>query len=156
MEAIYIAAIIAVICISIASIAGFTLIALSLRSYFTLKREELEVQREGNRLMALNDHSSLKYSEDLLDLIRNIVDQVAVMKFKNFTDTHDIEKVNIPPVKGLVEDVATDVHNALILDNVKFNEAIFTEAFLNQYIIDVAMIAVKQLLSKYVDEYDGQ
>jgi len=88
----------------------------------------------------------------VLEFIRYMITQKSIIKVRALFDSKDDpEKTTLPQIKTVVKEIAEDVHDAL---DEKFYEEILIvdEEFLNQYIIDLAMILVKDLLDKTVEE----
>lgn len=119
----------------------------ALRNYFEIKRDEIRVMMQSK---PIDPSDRIKYSNEVLDFVLKIVAQEAVLYFRNFTDTHTIEKVTLAQVKNIVSDVATKVNDSMKRTNIDFELVIFTQDFYNHFIVQSSMDYVKQLLAKYV------
>lgn len=119
----------------------------ALRNYFEIKRDEIRVMMQPK---PIDPSDRIKYSNEVLDFVLKIVAQEAVLYFRNFTDTHTIEKVTLAQVKNIVSDVATKVNDSMKRTNIDFELVIFTQDFYNHFIVQSSMDYVKQLLAKYV------
>ena len=95
---------------------------------------------------------STESAEKLLNFIRMISSQIAMIQFRNFIDSHDISKVTKANIRDLVEDTATNIKNSLNIDDIDFADMLITEEFLDEYIINVASITIKDLLNKSLSE----
>ena len=96
--------------------------------------------------------SSTESAEKLLDFIRMISNQIAIIHFRNFIDSHDISKVTKANIRDLVEDTATNIKNSINIDDIDFVDMLITEEFLDEYIINIASITIKDLLNKSLNE----
>lgn len=119
----------------------------ALRNYFEIKRDEIRVMMQSK---PIDPSDRIKYSNEVLDFVLKIVAQEAVLYFRNFTDTHTIEKVTLAQVKNIVSDVATKVNDSMKRTNIDFELVIFTQDFYNHFIVQSSMDYVKQLLAKYI------
>lgn len=154
MDSIIVVVSIAVICASLATIACLALITIALRKYFAIKQNEIEVKREANKIAAKNDHSSLEYSNGLLDFVKTVVAQTTVLKFRSFIDNRDVSKITLTQLKKFVQEIVPLIHDSLVIGNMDLNGVMFTERFLNIYIIETSMIMAKELLDKAINEED--
>lgn len=99
------------------------------------------------------DHTkNLQYSKEILEFVKAIIAQEAVMYFRDFSDSHIIEKVTLSQVKKIVTDVANRVNRSMKRDSIDFSITVFNEDFYNHYIIECSKDYIKQLLEKYVVE----
>ena len=95
---------------------------------------------------------SPEYSEKVLDFIRNFAAQVAIMHFRQFLDSRATDKVTREQTKNLARDVATTVRSYIDNDKIDHRKLMFTIAYLDEFIVQVSVNAVKDLLKKAVDE----
>lgn len=93
----------------------------------------------------------VEYTQLMMTYIRDFTIQVASIQFRNFIDGHDLSKVTKATMSKLVEDTAIKVNKSIYLNNIKFDDLLFTEDFYNNYIIDVAMVSIKELLDKVIN-----
>lgn len=91
----------------------------------------------------------IKYTESLIDYIRNMVSATAVIKFKEFQDAHDMKKISRERYTSVIRDVAESVKDGMKYDNIAFNNLLVTEQWLDKFIIDTTVHAVKSLLEDY-------
>ena len=102
-----------------------------------------------------NKNKTVEYSNKVLELIRSIVGQIAVLKFRTFQDTHDMEKVTKANVETLVSDVAKMANKSLNMNNIFLDDTFFTKEFVEQYIVETSVILIKQMMDKAVTEMKG-
>ena len=92
---------------------------------------------------ALTEHldnsylTDIEYSTKILDYINAFTVQVATLNFRNFLDTHELEKVTKATLSGLVEETASMVNDSMVKENIMFEDALFTEEFYDKYIINI-------------------
>ena len=129
--------------------------------YFKLKRISLEQEIEYEKLLHLNRNKTTDNTESLIKIIRMIVGQIAVLKFREFQDKHrmDIDintedgwKVNRTNFESLIEDIATTSYKSINMDNIIFDDLFFTQDFYENYVIQTSIMLVKQMLGKTLDE----
>ena len=119
--------------------------SIKLYHYYKLKQLSLENEIEYQRLENENKNKTVEYSNKVLELIRSIVGQIAVLKFRTFKDTHDMEKVTKANVEGLVKDVANMANKSLNMNNIFLDDTFFTKEFVEQYIVETSVILIKQI-----------
>ena len=129
--------------------------SIKLYHYYKLKQLSLENEIEYQRLENENKNKTVEYSNKVLELIRSIVGQIAVLKFRTFKDTHDMEKVTKANVEGLVKDVANMANKSLNMNNIFLDDTFFTKEFVEQYIVETSVILIKQMMDKAVSEMKG-
>lgn len=119
--------------------------------YVAAKKELKLMQEEINELKDEYKLKTTEYSKTLLEYIKTFTAQVAAINFRNFLDTHELEKVTKTTVSKLVEDTARLVNDSINEHNIIFQDALFTRDFYDKYIIDISMISIKDLLEKAVN-----
>lgn len=115
-----------------------------------VKEKELAIKKKK----AEEDRTSyLQYSKDMIEFIRMIIAQTAVLKFKEFCDRHQqFDKVTEANVKTLVSDVAIAVNKSINNSNIMFSDTLFTREFYNHYLVETTTAYVKDLVDKKVAE----
>ena len=88
----------------------------------------------------------------MLDFVKMLTSQIAVLRFRTFVDTHELDKITKANVQKLVTDVAETVHNSINIDNIDFEDMLFNKEFFEKYIIETSLITIKSLLDKAVNE----
>lgn len=143
-----------VLCISVVLLISSSIVLWrACVNYKTYRKRADELMEENEKLKKDIESERSKYSEDILKYVRTFTTQITILKFREFIDTHDIEKVNEANIKGLVEDVARNVHDSIKEDRILFDELLFTKLFYESYIIDITVSTIKDLLNKSVEEY---
>jgi len=111
------------------------------------KLSELRLQIQSD-----NHNTATEYSEKMLDFVKMLTSQIAVLRFRTFVDTHELDKITKANVQKLVTDVAETVHNSINIDNIDFEDMLFNKEFFEKYIIETSLITIKSLLDKAVNE----
>ena len=119
--------------------------------YVKTKKRLKEMQEEILKLKEEYKSKASTYSNNLLEYIKTFSIQLATIKFHNFVDTHEMEKVTRLNVEKLVEETAKFVKNSINENNIIFDNALFTKDFYDTYIIDTVSICIKDLLERYVE-----
>lgn len=121
-----------------------------IRSYhlwqLSKKREEYRRKIHEENLQ----FRSIDYSEQILAYLRSFIGHVAVLKFQEFKDNNSFAKVTREHTKPLVKDVAFSVKESLKVSNINEGQLLFTDEYLNKFIIDVSVHSVKRLLEDEV------
>lgn len=121
-------------------------VLMRLRSQYDKDSRSLKELQEGNKDKVLDN------SKQLLEFIRMMVGQVAVLKFRTFMDTRDIEKSTKSNIESLVKEVATTVNASLNMSNISIENTIYSKEFFEQYIVETSVIIVKDLLDRSLNE----
>jgi len=96
---------------------------------------------------------------------------ICVREMETFKDTHDLALSNKSNISDLISNTAIKVMNSLNHDmNVEgtviefkqltgrdgfpWMKSMFSNSFLNQYVIDTTTFIMKRLLEKSIDEYE--
>lgn len=122
--------------------------SVGLYRYFKLKQESLKKEIVYRQLETENKNKTVEYSNKVLELIRSIVGQIAVLKFRTFRDGRDMSKVTKANVEELVKDIAHMANNSLNMDNIFLDDTFFTKEFVENYIVETTVILVKQMMEK--------
>lgn len=125
-------------------------VLMRLRNQYDKDNRSLRELQEGNKDKVLDN------SKQLLEFIRMMVGQVAVLKFRTFIDTRDIEKSTKSNIEGLVKEVATTVNASLNMSNISIENTIYSKEFFEQYIVETSVIIVKDLLDKSLNDDEDQ
>lgn len=121
-----------------------------LRNKFNKDSKILEDMKESNK------HKMVEYSTQVLEFIRMMVGQVAVLKFRTFVDSNDLSKVSKSSVEKLVADVAASVNNSMNMVNLSLENTVYSKEFFEQYIIETSVLMVKDLLDKAIGDKDEE
>lgn len=125
-----------------------TVVLMRLRNQYDKDSRSLRELQEGNKDKVLDN------SKQLLEFIRMMVGQVAVLKFRTFIDTRDVERSTKANIESLVQDVATTVNASLNMSNISIENTIYSKEFFEQYIVETSVIIIKDLLDKSLNEDD--
>ena len=143
------------ILVSIGLLCALGAMIIGLHKYYQLKQQSLRNDIEYRQLENENKNKTVDYSNKVLELVRSIIGQIAVIKFRNFQDSHDMSKVTEANVKSLVKDVATMAMGSLNMKNIFLEDTFFTKDFIEQYIIDTTVILIKQMMEKAVNDMEN-
>lgn len=91
-------------------------------------------------------------SQNILNYIRTFTAQVAIIKFNEFVDSRNLDKVTKQNTETLISDISKTVHASLRTDLINFDGVLFTKEFMEMYIVQTAVNLVKKLLDNKVDE----
>jgi hypothetical protein len=126
------------------------LMSIRLQKYFKFKQQSLQNDIDYRRLESENKNKTVEYSNKVLELLRSIVGQIAVLKFRSFEDSHDMTKITLANVQSLVSDISTMANNSLNMNNIFLDDTFFTRKFVEQYIVETAMILTKEMVDKSI------
>lgn len=121
-------------------------IFIKLKSKYEKDNRSLKILQEGNKGKILD------YSKQVLEFIRMLVGQVAVIKFRTFVDNNDLRKVTKGATEKLVADVATTVNKSINTGNMSLENTIYSREFFDQYIVDTSVIMIKEMLDKAIGD----
>lgn len=74
--------------------------------------------------------------------------QSTVIKFKEFVDGHDWEKMTEGQIKKLIFDISTNINISIDYDHIDFNRTIFTKEYFYQIIVNTVSATVKSLMER--------
>lgn len=123
----------------------FYMIVILLLAHLPVKRAVKEVHQKMNYAV-----KSTEYSNELLKTIRSFVAEIAVIRFRTFIDGRAADKITREQVKNLVDSVAKDAEKYLEIDHINYEILLYTDEFIQDYIVQVAVNSIKDLLSKYI------
>lgn len=102
----------------------------------------LQELKEGNK------ERVVEYSKQVLEFIRMMVGQVAVIKFRTFIDNRKIEKISKANVEELVADVARTVNRSINMSNIQIENTVYSREFFEEYIVESSVMIIKDLLAR--------
>lgn len=121
-----------------------------LRNKFNKDSKLLEDMKESNK------NKMVEYSKQVLEFIRMMVGQIAVLKFRTFVDTNDLSKVSRSAIEKLVADVAESVNRSMNMVNLSLENTVYSKEFFEQYIVETSVLMIKDLLDKAIGEKDEE
>lgn len=121
-----------------------------LRNKFNKDSKLLEDMKESNK------NKMVEYSKQVLEFIRMMVGQIAVLKFRTFVDTNDLSKVSKSTIEKLVADVAESVNMSMNMVNLSLENTVYSKEFFEQYIVETSVLMIKDLLDKAIGEKDEE
>lgn len=120
-------------------------------SYKDKKMNTKAIQNELNLMMEKTNAESIKYSTDMLNFIRSMISQVSVLKFNAFKDSHNKEKIMRFTVAELAQTVAIEVRKSLDLTKFRRDMLLYSQEFIDTFIIETSIMMVKELWEKDFD-----
>jgi hypothetical protein len=120
--------------------------------FMILKQRYLKNEIEYHKISFENKNKTTEYSTQLLELIRTIVAQIAVVKYRNFRDSNDMSKITEAMIKNLIKDIAKTARTSLNLENMLWGDTLFKREFIENYIVDMTVLLVKESVRKTLVE----
>lgn len=141
------------IILAIASIV-IILISIAIIKVNTSLKSQIEASRYLETIFILDarvrQYESIDNSEKIKDFILDIVKDVALMKFHEFKDTHDISKVSRSNVKDLAADVIKSSKELINTKKLEEYDNVLSQGFCDKYIVSTSIIVLKTILEKEV------
>ena len=94
----------------------------------------------------------IEYTEKMMEFIRQFTIQISVIRYRQFLDEHELDKITKSQIQKLVTETATAVNESFSQEPIKYDELLLTKDFVNTYIIQTSILAIKDLLEKSVNE----
>lgn len=121
-----------------------------------IRKREFEKARKELEDEIRKKQSAPGYTGSVMEFIRDLTAQVAVLKFREFADSRSLEKVTKEHTKHLIQDIANSVKGYIDQNKLDEEGLLVSPQFMNEYIINMSVNCVKDLLKKAVDdEFDG-
>ena len=101
-----------------------------------------------------NDMSAaekIKYTTDMIDFIKVLCQQTSLLRFRDFIDNHEISKTTRSNYAAIVDETARSIHNSLMRTNIKYDDLLVSQEYVNSYIIEVTSITIRDLLEKTIE-----
>lgn len=117
-------------------------VLVKLNNKFKHDSTALQELKEGNK------ERVVEYSKQVLEFIRMMVGQVAVIKFRTFIDNRKIEKISKANVEELVADVARTVNRSINMSNIQIENTVYSREFFEEYIVESSVMIIKDLLAR--------
>ena len=93
----------------------------------------------------------IKYTTDMIDFIKVLCQQTSLLRFRDFIDNHEISKTTRSNYAAIVDETARSIHNSLIGTNIKYDDLLVSQEYVNTYIIEVTSITIRDLLEKTIE-----
>lgn len=120
----------------------------TLLMYCEMENEELKTEHSHDFTFKAN------LSDRLIEFIDKTCAKIAIIKFQEFKDSHDMTKVTEANVKSLIESIANDVHLAMDISIDDLDESLYKADFIEKYIIDTCIMNAKSLLNEYINNIE--
>ena len=93
----------------------------------------------------------IKYTTDMIDFIKVLCQQTSLLRFRDFIDNHEISKTTRSNYAAIVDETARSIHNSLMKTNIKYDDLLVSQEYINTYIIEVTSITIRDLLEKTIE-----
>ena len=93
----------------------------------------------------------IKYTTDMIDFIKVLCQQTSLLRFRDFIDNHEISKTTRSNYAAIVDETARSIHNSLMRTNIKYDDLLVSQEYVNTYIIEVTSITIRDLLEKTIE-----
>lgn len=114
--------------------------------YYEVVRRKLEVPVEDT---GTPDMKYIMYhTEKLLNLIKEICNQVCVLKFNIFINSKDLSKITEAQIKSLIEECSRVINDNINLDNIDMDNLLITKEYYEFYIINLVINNINKLLNE--------
>lgn len=121
--------------------------------YIIGKNDYIDMKTDNEEFQSIiNEYDGkikmVEYSDKYLEFVKKIIGQITIMKFRTFTDGHQLSKVTSKNIENLIGEIAIDVKKSLESENIELNKLIFSTEFYDSFIIETIIILVKEMLEK--------
>lgn len=93
----------------------------------------------------------IKYTTDMINFIKVLCQQTSLLRFRDFIDNHEISKTTRSNYAAIVDETARSIHNSLMRTNIKYDDLLVSQEYVNTYIIEVTSITIRDLLEKTIE-----
>ena len=93
----------------------------------------------------------IKYTTDMIDFIKVLCQQTSLLRFRDFIDNHEISKTTRSNYAAIVDETARSIHNSLMRTNIRYDDLLVSQEYVNTYIIEVTSITIRDLLEKTIE-----
>lgn len=93
----------------------------------------------------------IKYTTDMIEFIKVLCQQTSILRFRDFIDNHEISKTTRSNYAAIVDETARFIHNSLMRTNIKYDDLLVSQEYINTYIIEVTSITIRDLLEKTIE-----
>ena len=112
-----------------------------------------EIQYTSSKINSNNYFNTiryLKYTEKILEFIKQHTIRITTIKFYEFLDKIDISKINQEITKKFINELAETSYNSIDWDKINDNLLLISKEYINSYIIDLCIITTKELIEKSI------
>ncbi len=141
-----------IIYIVVAFVIGVGLTLISSIPIFLDKLKKAKVVEEPDIEEKFITSKNIKYSQDVMSFIKEFTIQVSVLRYREFFDNHRMDKVTKAQIQTLVSETAMEVNRSLRLKMIDYNITLYTKEFVEHFIVQTTMVALKDLLEKSIIE----
>lgn len=127
-------------------IISISFFVITLARYMTLRYAYLKARNIREELEFRDRSTVISYSKEVLDLVRKIVGENVLIRFREFVDGRNMGKVTEANIKNLIRHIAEDSRRSLNLSKIIWDNTIFDQEYIDGYIVDVTVMMVKDLL----------
>jgi len=106
---------------------------------------EIEFEKEGK---------SLERVTELLNFLKKLTAEITVIKFREYQDQIQLDKTTRIKMSDLAKAIANEVKKALVEEKIDLSSYALTEEYLHWYLVQNAVMMVKNILEKAIDDSD--
>lgn len=134
---------------------AFELLVLIVLLMFVSSKNYNAMTQSSRQTESENLSWRITYTKQTLDFLKELCQQTTLLKFRDFIDTHEIDKTTRSNYASLVDVSATTVHQSLQQDKIDPEQLLVSSEYLDNYIIELCSLTVRDLLSKTVVEVEA-
>ena len=94
----------------------------------------------------------VKHTNDFNEYIIKVCGNVTTLKWQEYVDSHDIQKLTREQLKNLASDCARAVINMINLDNIEYDKLLCTQEYTTFLIINTTFNYLKRLSDKTIND----
>lgn len=137
----------------VAIVSLLTVIAVNIDSLKRSHDENTNKKEEDPEKDIKLREAKIVYSNNLLSYTKTLIAEISAIEFKKFCDQFEFGKITMSHLKPVISDIATKTTIAIQFDQIDFMNVMFTQEFLEKYIIEVSIMYVKKLFEQRLDSY---
>ncbi len=115
--------------VALACAAAAIVLTVKLISYLNLKKKLTTKEIEKIDLSKENQYRTAQYAKELLEFVRTVVAQIGAIRYQEFLDTKNLEKINREIVKTLIQDICKEVNESIQWDNITIDGTYLKKGF---------------------------
>lgn len=132
-------------------VVAFVFLAVALVRLTWAKVANLNTDRSTNPGAIKRRRETIKYTQDVVDFIKFVVGQLAVIQFQKLRGKHPLDKVTLSMEHSLIQDVAKAAKSALDEADL-VDGTVLTEEFITNLLIDTSTMMIDRLLREAINE----
>lgn len=118
---------------------------------FSIVVQNKSIKQNKANTNEMSAAEKIKYTTDMIDFIKVLCQQTSLLRFRDFIDNHEISKTTRSNYATIVDETARSIHNSLMRTNIKYDDLLVSQEYVNSYIIEVTSITIRDLLEKTIE-----